>query len=244
MWKELAPYYDMMYLWKPYRNESARIVSLIRKYKKSPGRELLDVGCGTGQHIRYLRGHFHITGTDISGDMLALARKQFPGVRFVRQDMVSLDLRKEYDAIVCLFAAIAYTRTYPRLKKAITRFSRHLRPGGVLIIDPFVSPGEFRSGFFDGLYVDRPDVKLCRVIKTSLRGNVATLDCHFLLVTKDGIRYFHDPHKLGCFDEKKVLEIMHQAGLKSHYMRKGLMPGRGLYVGVKQLRSATAGQPD
>jgi len=233
MWKELAPYYDLMYSWKSYEKESVRILSLIRRFKKSPGKDLLDVGCGTGAHTKYFRRHFRVTGTDLSRDMLVVARRNFPEIRFIRQDMTALNLRRKFDVIVCLFAAIAYTRTYSRLAKTIARFACHLKPGGVVIIDPFVSPKQFKPGYFDGLYFDRPDFILCRIVKSRLRGNIATLDCHFLLVTKDGVRYSHDPHRVGCFGEQKFLAIMRHAGLKSRYFSHGLMPDRGLYIGVK-----------
>jgi hypothetical protein len=67
-----------------------------------------------------------------------------------------------------------------------------------------------------------------------LRGNLATLDCHFLLATKDGVQYIRDPHRLGCFDEKRFLGLMRQAGLRSRFLNRGLMPDRGLYIGVKR----------
>jgi hypothetical protein len=156
-------------------------------------------------------------------------------------DLMSLKLpgetrgvKKKFDVIVCLFASIAYTRTYANVWKVITRFSEHLHQGGVVIIDPFVSPRYFRPGYFDGVYVDRPEIKLCRLTKTRLRGNIATLDCHFLLVTKEGIRRFHDIHRIGCFSENRVLQIMRECGLRSRFLKKGLMTGRGLYVGVKK----------
>jgi hypothetical protein len=76
---------------------------------------------------------------------------------------------------------------------------------------------------------------MCRIVKSKLQRNVATLDCHFLLATKDGVRYSHDPHRIGCFDERKFVNIMRKAGLKSRYFSRGLMPGRGLYIGLKPM---------
>jgi len=238
MWNELAKYYDLMYSWKPYRKETEEIVALVRKYKRSPGNDLLDVGCGTGGHIKSLRRHFRVVGTDASERMLAIAREKFPSLTFLRQDMMSLQLGRRVDVIVCLFAAIAYTRTYANLKRTVARFTEHLTDGGVVIIEPFVDPRLFKSGYFDGLYVDRPEVKLCRLVRSTLRGNIATLDCHFLLATKSGIRTYRDVHRIGCFTPRRVLRIMKECGLRSKYRADGLMPGRGLYIGVKSRRHA------
>jgi len=49
-YNELAPYYDYVYSWKDYREEAATVERLIQKHKKSTGKALLDVGCGTGKH--------------------------------------------------------------------------------------------------------------------------------------------------------------------------------------------------
>ena len=234
MWNELARYYDLMYSWKSYQKETERILSLIGRYKKSGGKDLLDVGCGTGEHMKYLRRYFRVIGTDTSERMLDIARRKFPALTFLRQDMVSLHAGKRFDVIVCLFAAIAYTRTYVKLKRTIRKFSEHLVDGGVVIIEPFVHPSLFKPKHFDGLYVDRPDVKLCRVVRTGKRGNIATLDCHFLVATQEGIKSYSDIHRMGCFLPQRVLEIMDDCGLQSRYLSNGLMPGRGLYVGVKK----------
>jgi len=234
MWNELANYYDLMYSWKSYRDEAEKIVSLVRRRKKSPGRDLLDVGCGTGGHIKYLQRHFRVVGTDASDCMLDIARRKFPALAFHRQDMTALHVRRRFDVIVCLFATIAYTRTYANLKRTMMKFAGHLVEGGVVIVEPFVHPSLFKPGYFDGLYVDRPEVKLCRLIRSSLRNNIATLDCHFLIAAKDGIKSYHDIHRMGCFSPQRVLKIMNDCGLRSQYLTKGLMPDRGLYVGVKK----------
>jgi ubiquinone/menaquinone biosynthesis C-methylase UbiE len=234
MWRELAEYYDLMYSWKSYRDETEKIVSLVRRHKKSHGRDLLDVGCGTGEHLKYLRRHFRVIGADASDCMLNIARRKFPALTFLRQDMVSLHVRRRFDVIICLFAAIAYTRTYANLKRTMMRFSEHLLAGGVVIIEPFVHPSLFKPKHFDGLYVDRPEVKLCRLTRSSLRKNIATLDCHFLIAAKDSIKSYHDIHQMGCFSPRQVLKIMNQCGLRSEYLTNGLMPDRGLYVGVKK----------
>jgi hypothetical protein len=47
-------------------------------------------------------------------------------------------------------------------------------------------------------------------------------------------RYFIDAHELGLFGINKTLGIMKDAGLKSKYLKNGLMPGRELFVGIKK----------
>jgi hypothetical protein len=47
-------------------------------------------------------------------------------------------------------------------------------------------------------------------------------------------KYFTDAHELGLFGINKTLRIMKDAGLKSKYLKNGLMAGRELFVGIKK----------
>lgn len=126
---KLARYYDMLYAWKDYPGESRVLLRLIGRYKSASGRALLDVGCGTGQHIKQLRTDFDCVGLDSSIEMLRQARKNVPSVEFIRGDMETFDLRRRFDVVLCLFSAIGYVRTYPKLARTLQNFARHLRPG-------------------------------------------------------------------------------------------------------------------
>src|SRR5579859_3065632 len=129
IYKDLARYYDLIYSWKDYKKEAETIRRLIAKYKKSKGNDLLEVACGTGGHIQYLKDHFQATGTDINNGMLGVARKKVKGIRFQQADMVTMNLSHEFDAIVCLFSSIGYLKTDAALKKTLRNFARHLKTG-------------------------------------------------------------------------------------------------------------------
>lgn len=49
----------------------------------SPRKTIMDVGCGTGGNIASLAGEYDCVGIDPSPDAIALAKKRFPGVRFL-----------------------------------------------------------------------------------------------------------------------------------------------------------------
>ncbi|HMM35289.1 MAG TPA: class I SAM-dependent methyltransferase [Thermoanaerobaculia bacterium] len=57
----------------------------------APSTRLLDLGCGTGEHARFLQAEgFEVTGVDASEAQLAQAREEGPGPEFVKGDLAEL----------------------------------------------------------------------------------------------------------------------------------------------------------
>lgn len=236
LYKELAKYYDLIYTFKDYRKEAARIRTLISKYKKSEGKELLDVACGTGHHLSYLKNEFSCIGVDVSNEILEVARENAKGVVLRQADMTRLNLGKKFDAITCLFSSIGYVKTYKNLRKAIRNFSKHLKEGGVVLIEPWFTKSTYIPGSPHMSIYDGKDTKIARLNVSELRGNLSVMDMHYLIAERGGgIRHFVDTHEMGLFDVDETLRIMKKAGLQSKFLRRGLMPERGMFVGVKPL---------
>jgi ubiquinone/menaquinone biosynthesis C-methylase UbiE len=240
LYGELARYYDLIYSFKDYRKEAVRVRALISKYGKSEGNQLLDVACGTGHHLNYLKDTFSCTGVDISGDILDVARKNVKGVVFEQADMTMLHLGREFDAITCLFSSIGYVKTYSNLRKTIRSFAEHLKKGGVLLIEPWFTKSAYVSGSPHMTTYDGKDVKIARLNISKSRGNVSVIDMHYLVAEKDrDVKYFADRHELRLFEVDETLKIMRSAGLRSRFLKRGLMQGRGMFVGTRD--SAKAG---
>jgi ubiquinone/menaquinone biosynthesis C-methylase UbiE len=232
---KLARYYDRVYSFKDYLDEAVRLQNLIIKYSESGGNSLLDVACGTGLHLKHLKDDFSCTGVDVSKSMLKIARKNAKGVTFKEADMKTLRLGKQFDVIVCLLSSIGYVKTVASLEKTIRNFSRHLKKGGLALIEPshaksFYVSGEPRITTYDG-----KDTKIARVNVTRIRQATAVLNMHILIAERGkDAKYFLDRHELGLFGINNTLRIMKAAGLKSKYLKNGLMPGRELFVGIKK----------
>jgi ubiquinone/menaquinone biosynthesis C-methylase UbiE len=82
MFSKSQRYYDVIYSGKDYAQEAAHVKWLIVEHKRSDGNALLDIACGTGGHVPYLRDDFAYEGLDLDPVMLALARERFPDVPF------------------------------------------------------------------------------------------------------------------------------------------------------------------
>ena len=123
---------------------------------------------------------------------------------------------------------------YKNLKETINNFSKHLKEGGVLIIEPWVHSGEFKHNSIHMEVYSGKDIKLARAGYSRKRGNISIVYMEYLVVEKNkGIRHFKEKHEMGLFGVNQTLKIMKDVGLKSIFLKRGLTSGRGLYIGVK-----------
>ena len=234
MYKEFADTYDLIYSFKDYKKEVKKIKKLIKKYKNTDGSELLDVACGTGEHLKNLKDSFICTGVDINEGILNVAKNKVKGATFKQADMINFDLNKQFDVILSLFSSIGYVKTYANLEKTIVNFANHLKQGGVVIIEPWFTKSTYWVGFPGMTTYDGDDIKIARLNTTKLENDLSVMEMHYLIVEKNkDVKYFVDKHELGLFDTDKTLEFMKKAGLKVEFLKDGLMKERGLYVGVK-----------
>ena len=228
----LALYYDLMYAFKDYKSEAKRLHKIIKQYKTSDGTRLLDVACGTGGHIQYLKKKYETTGIDISEPMLAIARAKIQDVEFIQGNMIEMDLDQQFDVITCLFGSIGYLNTKPDLAKTIQAFAKHTKTGGVVILEPIFTKETFKPGHLSMLCVNQSEFKLARLNRTRRVGDVVYLDFHFLLTTSKGTEHFIDPSPIGLFSQTDFKAIMEANGFTFKPIEKGLTH-RELYIGVK-----------
>lgn len=232
MFDKSAAFYDAIYAWKDYSAETFKLEAVSKQYKRSPGRALLDVACGTGMHIPYLRPTFEIEGLDIDLNLLAIARERNPGVTFHRGDMLDFDLGRKFDVITCLFSAIGYVKTVSMLTQAVQNMSRHLRPGGILVVEPWFTPDAYEVGRVHATFVDRPDLKVARMNIGEKEGGLSILNFHYMVATPGGVRYFTERHELGLFSHEDYLSAFRASDLETFHDPEGVMR-RGLYIGRK-----------
>lgn len=237
LYEDLAPYYDQIYHWKDYRKEASKVRTIIHGLQLSAGRDLLDVACGTGKHLSYLRMSFNCMGIDASEQMLVIARKNVPSVRFSKGDMVDFNAGRQFDIILCLFSSVGYLETLGDVRKAFLNFARHLKKGGVLIIEPWLQKSKWRDGNVSLQSYDGKSLKIARVSFARAKGALSELDEHYLIGVKGkGVKRFRDRHRLRFFEPEPAVKALRNAGLDARFIEDSLMPGRGLLVATKPLR--------
>jgi SAM-dependent methyltransferase len=236
MYKKLSGrVYDALHdQFKDYATECAKLETVLRRHAPRAV-SLLDVACGTGRHLEHLRKQYRVEGLDLSAQLLTTARKRCPGVPFHQANMVNFDLPRQFDVIICLFSSIGYARTLKRLQKTVANLASHLRPGGIVVIEPFFFPEQYWTGRVVANFVDEPDLKIVWMYTSEAEGKVAVLDSHYLVGTPHAIHHFAERYEVGLFTHQQYLKAFHKAHLEVHHNNKGLM-GRGMYIGVKEQR--------
>ena len=228
MFSRSARIYDAIYASvRDYPREAAELDRLIQE--RRPGaRTLLDVACGTGAHLEHLEG-YEVEGLDLDPEMLAVARERLPDVPFHEGDMAVFALGERFDAVVCMFSSIGYVRTEERLSSAIASMARHLEPGGVLVVEPWLSPDVWMDRHVGAVFVDDPELKIARMNVAQREGTVSMFEFEYLVGTPDGIERFTERHELGLFRVEQYLQAFRIAGLEAEHDQEGPM-GRGLYI--------------
>jgi ubiquinone/menaquinone biosynthesis C-methylase UbiE len=237
MFSKSAQYYDEIYAAaeKDYAAEVNKAHKLIQKHKKSKGKLLLDVACGTGAHAGPLSKYYRVEGLDLDSKMLSIAKKKLPKIRFHQGEMTDFDLGRQFDVIVCLFSSIGYVKTTSRLRKAIKTMNRHLVPGGLLLVEPWFTPGQWKPGRTFALQINKPDLKIVRMSRSDQRGRISLIEFQYLIGTPKEIEHSVEIHELGLFTHRDYMDGFKAAGLEVIHDPKGL-DGRGLYIGTKAMK--------
>lgn len=234
MFTKSAAFYDAIYSaqGKNYAEEAQRVVKLIEQHKQSAANNLLDVACGTGGHIPFLQTHYAVEGLDVDAGMLAIARQRCPQVTFHQADMTDFQLGRRFGAIICLFSSIGYVKTVTRLQQALQLMADHLEPGGVVLIEPWLTPDQYHPGTPHATFVNQPELKIARMNVSQMEDSLSVMEFHYLVATPEGVNHFTERHELGLFTPEDYVTAFEAAQLKVIFDRKGLI-GRGLYIGLQ-----------
>jgi|SRR5580658_2925086 SAM-dependent methyltransferase len=230
MFDESAQFYDAIYAtFKDYPAEVAKVAQLLRgidpKFKT-----LLDVACGTGEHARLLaQAGYRVDGLDLDASFIRIARGKHQAGRFIEADMSEFDLPHRYDVVMCLFSSIGYLRTLDQVERALRCFRKHVRPGGVVIVEPWFEPGVLDPNRTDRITAETNGVRITRTSRMELEGNLSRLHFEYEITDSAGTRIAREVHELGVFPRSDLLNTFRAAGLDPDFDPMGLS-GRGLYV--------------
>ena len=125
--------YDLLFgpVFHPGRKDAVRIAN------DRPAQRILEVGVGTGLSLPHFRGDAHVTGIDVSAEMLAQARRRVEKKKLKQVDaLIEMDAEKmsfpdsSFDAVLALYVA----SVVPDPGRFAAEIRRVCIPGGTIVI--------------------------------------------------------------------------------------------------------------
>ncbi|MFV0400513.1 MAG: class I SAM-dependent DNA methyltransferase [Oscillospiraceae bacterium] len=151
---------------------------------------LLDLACGTGSlSLALAERGWDVIGADSSPEMLGIAQQKAieagRSMLFLNQSMEELDLYGTVDAAVCALDSLNHLPGLSAVKRAFSRLSLFVRPGGLLAFD-VNTLHKHRQVLGDNAFVYETDQVLC-VWRNALREDDGIdIELDFFEPQKDG----------------------------------------------------------
>lgn len=228
-----AAIYDAVYgaRGKDWSAEGDELAKLVRS-RCSAARSVLDVACGTGNHLRRLVEHFErADGLELSEPMRSIAVSKVPSATVYAGDMRDFDLGRKYDAVVCMCYSVAYSTSTAELCRTVARLKAHVATDGVVIVEPWWFPHRFRHGYVTASAVNQEGRAITRLSHSVRYGDVSRMTIRYTVADAEGIEDFTETEIHRLFRCKEYLDAFDRAGLRAEYLEGG-PSGRGLFVAV------------
>jgi SAM-dependent methyltransferase len=227
MFRSSTDYYDLVYGKKDYQGETDRLRQLFRQFVLH-GRTVLDIACGTGEHLRFLPD-YEVAGIDLEPAFVRMASEKRPDGKFQIADMQRFELGSKFDILICLFSSIGYLVTAEAIRSALGCFKAHLAPGGAIFIEPWIERDAWRTGEAHVRVGEDDHRKVCRVMTSDREGDLSILIGHYLLPEGTNVRYAVERHELLLLDRDQWQDFFREAELTAEYLPEAF-GSRGLYV--------------
>lgn len=191
-----ASYYNLLYRDKDYATEADYIHSLIQRYKTN-SRDILELGCGTGEHALCLAKYgYRVTGIDRSEAMIGQAQtraaswpdlleKGLGNIEFAKGDLRGFRAGKTFDVVLALFHVISYQTSNDDLMAAMATAAAHLQPGGLFIFDCWYGPGVLSDPPFTRVQrLQDNNVSIIRIAEPDHHPNEDCVDVHYEIIVE------------------------------------------------------------
>lgn len=221
LYHQLAEYY---YSIEDKHRDITDDISLIKtllKGKKNP--RILDLGCGTGEHIALLHKlGFDCVGIDNSYDMLEIAQERFPDSGdFIEGDITSFDYFEEFDMVISLFGSLNYMIDDEEVDGVLWNTWRALKPKGIGLFEIWnsipvkkikeKSLSNVSTTNYNGIIIDRE-----RGFKPLHYVNRTVVEVSYKYTVKGDAsqEIVTDKHIMRAFERKEIEKLLLDNGFK------------------------------
>ena len=204
-YEQFSRFYDLV---MGDRSSAANFTRSLIAHHKPETKTVLEIACGTGAILGFLADAYEVTGLDRSREMLALARKKLPHIRFYRQNMTNFRIAKHFDAIVCVFDSINHLLSFAAWKKVFRQVALHLNDDGLFVFD-INTLGKLRRLTKGPVWLREFDRDLVVIKVTGGRRGIFEWDVKiFEHRKKDEYRLYHETIRELALPHKRILTVL------------------------------------
>lgn len=220
IYKKFAYIYEKGQYPEYSRKMAILLPSILHQFKLSP-EKTLDTACGEGTFaIEMAKNGFHVTGVDLSIDMLKIAREKAAkknfDIKFIQHDMRSLPFSREFDLITCWFDSLNYLLDEKDLENTFCGVSRALKDGGIFIFDMNTIYGLSVQWQIDPGTIEQDTPELLEIHQTSYdpKKCIATLKITVLIKKNGEWTRIDEVHKERGYTLKEIRQSLNKSNLE------------------------------
>lgn len=222
-----AAYYDALNAEKDYESEAQFVGEILDQYCGSAA-QILELGCGTGQHaLQLAKLGYEVHGTDLSGAMLQMAQNSLgkapadlrSRLVFEQGDLRDLRLERKFDAVIALFHVMSYQLTDSEWDRAFQTAAYHLNPGGIFVFDYWYGPAVEHQGAEKRVRIyetEQHTIRRTAIPKTGFQKNVVSVVFEVDVVDRSGgkAEAFKEEHNMRYLFENEIADFAERANFR------------------------------
>ncbi len=216
--KDYSLLYDLIYSKKDYKSETNLISELIKKFLSSKV-NILDIGCGTGQHtLELLKKGYNVTGVDLSNEMLKIAKKKLLLNKLFSNNLFNLNaydvnkLNTKFDVVLMMFNVIGYL---DNLELLFQRLQDSLKPNALIFFDYWSEtavkknpPKTTKKDFLCNQF------KATKISKGKIIKNKVIVDLNLNIIKGNQTKSFNETHNVYFYDIRRLVKNIKKFGYK------------------------------
>ena len=238
--------YATRYSHRDEAEAKANVRALLRWFPVEPTDRILDLACGAGRHLIALHraGLTHLTGLDLSRDLLDLARQRLHDlgiteVQLIHGDMRAIGIRDRFDVVLSFFSSFGYFAEDRANAAVIREIAAAVKAGGAALIDT-MNPPYVRATLVadESFEIDGGQIRVSRRITADNRVEKT------VVVRRNGTRCHETFESVRLYSGEEMTTMLEGAGF-SRIRLAGALDGSVYSARSPRLIvAATLGEPD
>jgi ubiquinone/menaquinone biosynthesis C-methylase UbiE len=219
-YNNLALVYDKLMEDIDYQAWANYLDQLISKYK-APGKELIDLGCGTGSiSLKLAQKGYNVLGIDYSEEMLSQADQKFRENNIViplyHQDIRQFVMDRNVDIVISTFDTLNYILDEKDIERTFKNVFEVLKKDALFIFD-INTPYKLKEILGDNIFTyNTEEISYIWENDFDDKENICQMCLTFFILDQETGLYerFEEFHEQKSYEIDYLIDILHKTGFK------------------------------